>query len=127
MTSPAAPAATSERVRTVFLFTDGQATTGVTNNEHLKAILGMMLNNSICPTIYCFGFGQNYDTVCMDIISQVGQGQSYFIEDAESIPGALSSALGGLMSMAAQNVELTFTPKVGQFSHLHCLRMSTIT
>ena len=48
----------------------------------------------------------------MDAISQAGQGQSYFVEDAESIPGALSSALGGLMSMSAQNVELTFTPKV---------------
>ncbi len=87
----------------------------------------MMLENTIRPTIYCFGFGEGYDTACMDSISQAGQGQSYFIEDAESIPGALSSALGGLMSMSAQNVELTLTPKVSTcFLHQHMLILSTL-
>jgi hypothetical protein len=104
--------ARSERIRSVFLFTDGEATTGVTNTAQLTSIISVMLENPIRPTIHCFGFGQRYDSACLDSICQAGQGQSYFIEDAESIPGALSSALGGLMSMAAQNVELTFTPKV---------------
>lgn len=103
----------SQRVRTVFLFTDGQATTGVTNNERLKQILSVMLQNAISPTIYCFGYGNNYSTDALDSISQAGQGSSCFIEDAEAIPGALASALGGLMSMSAQNVELTFTPEAG--------------
>ena len=102
----------SQRVRTVFLFTDGQATTGITNNERLKQILSVMLQNAISPTIYCFGYGNNYSTDALDSISQAGQGSSCFIEDAEAIPGALASALGGLMSMSAQIVELTFTPQV---------------
>jgi len=34
------------------------------------------------------------------------------MEDAESIPSSFASALGGLMSMAAQNLELHFVPKV---------------
>ena len=72
-----------------------------------------MLQNPIRPTIYCFGFGEDYDSDCLESIAQAGQGQSCFIEDAESIPGALASALGGLMTMSAQNVELSFTPKVG--------------
>ena len=104
--------ARSERIRSLFLFTDGQATTGVTNTPQLTSIISVMLENPIRPTIHCFGFGQTYDSACLDSICQAGQGQSYFVEDAESIPGALSSALGGLMSTAAQNVELSFTPKV---------------
>ena len=104
--------ARSERIRSLFLFTDGQATTGVTNTPQLMSVISVMLENPIRPTIHCFGFGETYDSACLDSICQAGQGQSYFVEDAESIPGALSSALGGLMSMAAQNVELTFTPKV---------------
>lgn len=107
----------ADRVRTVFLFTDGQATTGVTNNERLKQILALMLQNAISPTLYCFGYGGDFNSACLESISQAGQGSSCFIEDAEAIPGALASALGGLMSMTAQNVELTFTPKVIQLHH----------
>ena len=94
------------------MFTDGQATTGVTNSERLNQILSMMLQNAISPTIYCFGYGGDFNSACLESIAESGQGSSCFIEDAEAIPGALASALGGLMSMAAQNVELTFTPKV---------------
>ena len=119
----------SQRIRTVFLFTDGQATTGVTNNERLKQILSVMLQNAISPTIYCFGYGNNFSTDALDSISQAGQGSSCFIEDAEAIPGALASALGGLMSMSAQNVELTFMPQVisEKFSIkcIHCLQRAT--
>ncbi|DBA99975.1 TPA: hypothetical protein ACH3X1_013847 [Trebouxia sp. C0004] len=111
--SEGSSSARSERIRSLFLFTDGQATTGVTNTPQLTSIMSAMLENPIRPTIHCFGFGQTYDSACLDSICQAGQGHSYFVEDAESIPGALSSALGGLMSMAAQNVELTFTPKEG--------------
>ena len=99
----------------MFLFTDGQATTGVVNTVQLGGILGMMLQNPIRPTIYTFGFGADYDSETLGAISQAGQGQSSFIEDAESIAPALASALGGLMTISAQNVELTFTPKVSVF------------
>lgn len=110
-----------ERVRTVFLFTDGQATTGVTNNARLKSILSMMLQASIRPTIHCFGFGLHYDAACLEAVAEAGQGQSYYIEDSESTPAAFASALGGLMSMVAQNVEVMFTPKVSKLAFTpHC-------
>lgn len=112
------PATRPDRIRTVFLFTDGQATTGVTNSARLKGILNLMLENAIRPTIHCFGFGQHYDAECLDAVAEAGQGQSAFIEDAESTPAALATALGGIMSIVAQNVELTFTPKVGNWQLL---------
>ena len=118
-TGGATQQARSERVRTVFLFTDGQATTGVTNTVQLGSILGMMLQNPVRPTIYAFGFGADYDSETLGAIAQAGQGQSSFIEDAESIAPALATALGGLMTMSAQNVELRFTPKVAGCAQEH--------
>lgn len=108
----ARPSTRPDRIRTVFLFTDGQATTGVTNNDRLKGILNLMLENAIRPTIHCFGFGHGYDAACLEAVAEAGQGQSAYIEDAESVPAALATALGGIMSIVAQNVEVTFTPKV---------------
>lgn len=49
----------------------------------------------------------------LNAISEEGRGQSMYIEDAESIPSAFASALGALMSMAAQNLELIFMPEEG--------------
>ena len=36
-----------------------------------------------------------------------------FIRDAESIPSALGELLGGLISVAAQDIEVTLTPLSG--------------
>lgn len=79
----------------------------------------MMLSNPIRPTIYTFGFGADYNSETLAAIAQAGQGQSSFIEDAESVAPALASALGGLMTISAQNVELTFTPKVTAVAQAH--------
>ena len=126
-TGGSAQPAKSERIRTVFLFTDGQATTGLTNTVQLGSILGMMLQNPVRPTIYTFGFGADYNSETLGAIAQAGQGQSSFIEDAESIAPALASALGGLMTMSAQNVELRFTPKVAALAQAHTsLRMKPV-
>lgn len=76
-----------------------------------------MLDHAVRPTIHCFGFGQNYDAECLEAVAEAGQGQSAFIEDAESTPAALATALGGIMSIVAQNAEVVFTPKVDHLLH----------
>ena len=77
----------------------------------MTPILAAMLRNSISPKIYTFGFGNDVDDNTLNALSEEGNGQAAYIEDAESIPEAFASALGGLMSVAAQNLELTFIPK----------------
>ena len=93
------------------MFTDGHSTTGLTNINQMTPILSAMLHHSISPKIYTFGFGNHVDDSTLNALSEEGHGQAAYIEDAESIPGSFASALGGLMSMAAQNLELTFTAK----------------
>ena len=100
-----------ERVRSVFLFTDGCSSCGLTDIHQLTTILSAMLRHSISPKIYTFGFGNVVDDTMLNALSEEGNGQAAYIEDAEVIPEAFASALGGLMSMAAQNLELTFSPK----------------
>ncbi len=105
-------AGSADRVRSVFLFTDGQSTTGLTDVRQIAPIMSAMLQNAISPKIYTFGFGADLDDDMLNAISEEGNGQSTYMEDAESIPSSFASALGGLMSMAAQNLELHFVPKV---------------
>lgn len=106
-------AGSAERVRSVFLFTDGHSTAGLTDIHQITPILSAMLSNSVSPKVFTFGFGSNLDDAVLNAISEEGNGQSTYIEDAESIPGSFAIAMGGLMSMAAQNLELTFVPRVG--------------
>ncbi|DBA94803.1 hypothetical protein WJX77_010279 [Trebouxia sp. C0004] len=107
----------ADRVRSVFLFTDGQSTTGLTDVRQIASIMAAMLQNAISPKIYTFGFGADLDDAMLNAISEEGNGQSIYMEDAESIPSSFASALGGLMSMAAQNLELHFVPKEGVAIH----------
>ena len=106
------PSGPIQRIRSVFLFTDGVSTTGLTAVSQLTPVLAAMLSNPIRPNIYTFGFGNHVDDTMLNAISEEGQGQSIFIGDAESIPSAFASALGALMSMAAQNLEIDFMPEV---------------
>ena len=80
--------------------------------RQIEPIMSAMLQNAISPKIYTFGFGSDLDDAMLNAISEEGNGQSTYMEDAESIPSSFASALGGLMSMAAQNLELSFAPKV---------------
>lgn len=105
-------AGSTDRVRSVFLFTDGQSTTGLTDVRQIAPIMSAMLQNAISPKIYTFGFGADLDDAMLNAISEEGNGQATYMEDAESIPSSFASALGGLMTMAAQNLELCFVPKV---------------
>lgn len=71
-----------------------------------------MLNKSGSPRLHTLGFGSVYDDQTLSGISEEGRGHCMYIQDAEAIPGAFAAALGGLMSVVSQNLELTFAPQV---------------
>lgn len=49
----------------------------------------------------------------LEAIADAGNGTYYFIEQSENIPEAFADALGGLLSVCAQNIELRITPCSG--------------
>jgi hypothetical protein len=60
--------------------------------------------------IHSFGFGADHDPVLLQAISNAGNGTYYYVSTEENIAEAFADALGGLLSVVAQNVELRFTP-----------------
>lgn len=75
-----------------------------------------MLRSSGSPKLHTFGFGSHFDQQTLNDISEKGGGHCICIQDAEAIPAAFATSLGGLMSINSQNVELSFAPQVQETS-----------
>ena len=101
-------------VHSAFLFTDGLANRGVTSAADISgAMRGMLEGESGADgrvSVHTFGFGHDHSGDFLATVSAAAAGSYYFVETAEHIPGAFADALGGLLSVAAQNATLTVTP-----------------
>eukprot|EP00307_Rebecca_sp_RCC1486_P002641 CAMPEP_0119412232 /NCGR_PEP_ID=MMETSP1335-20130426/4735_1 /TAXON_ID=259385 /ORGANISM="Chrysoculter rhomboideus, Strain RCC1486" /LENGTH=506 /DNA_ID=CAMNT_0007436953 /DNA_START=62 /DNA_END=1582 /DNA_ORIENTATION=+ len=98
--------------RSVILFTDGMANVGITETGHVVAAAHQALPaiDGGC-SIFTFGFGSSHNEDMLRALSEVSPGGQYFFtKTAEEIPVAFADALGGLVSVVAQNVELRIAP-----------------
>lgn len=103
----------ADAVRSIFLLTDGLANEGVTDAAQLERMLTKMLDHSVRPRIFTFGFGADHNPAFLETLANAGNGSYYFIESEERIPTAFADALGGLMSVVLQNIEVVLTPLNG--------------
>ena len=110
---PSPKAVEADAVRSVFLFTDGQANEGVTEPERLVTMVRSLLDCAPRVRVHTFGFGHDHDEQLLSKLAEAGSGSYYFVEQEEQIPMAFADALGGLLSVAAQNVTLAFVPEEG--------------
>jgi von Willebrand factor type A domain len=111
-------------VRSVFLFTDGQANAGVTSQADIVRAMRTLLDDPGSKRgnlkVHTFGFGADHHEGLLQAIAQAAAGNYFFIESPEHIPEAFADALGGLLSVCAQNVELRAAPRGGvQLTNLH--------
>lgn len=98
-------------VQAVFLLTDGQANEGISDKEGIvkltKGCLGAGSGNNSIP-IHCFGYGSDHDSDMLKDISQATAGGTYYFVDNDSdVSTAFGDALGGVLSVVAQNVSVT--------------------
>lgn len=136
------PPSTLQPIRSVFIFTDGRPTIGPTaTSDILKSMTNMlteppaMISNDAVnededamqdtiasaaaatpPShvqVYTFGFGSDSDPHMLTAIAERGSGSYYFINTPDDIPAAFADALGGILSVAAQNVVLRIAPANG--------------
>jgi hypothetical protein len=104
-------------VRSVFLLTDGHANQGISDMNGIVSItkncLGLS-NGHGGATIHCFGYGQDHDSTMLKGISSATEGGTYYyVEKETEVVSAFGDALGGLLSVVAQNVSVTLSvPKV---------------
>jgi hypothetical protein len=110
---PAKQVVEEDAVRSVFLFTDGQANEGITDEAQLVSMVQKMADQKQRVRVYTFGFGSDHSEELLSKLAQAGSGSYYFIEKEDNIATAFADALGGLLSVAAQNVKLTFVPAPG--------------
>ncbi|KAG8464783.1 hypothetical protein KFE25_010151 [Diacronema lutheri] len=102
--------------RCVILFTDGVANVGIKSEEGIVAAVQNVLPSTgpAGCAIFCFGFGSDHSEDMLRAISEASPGgQYFFVSTPDSIPLAFADALGGLVSVVAQNAQLTCAPVGG--------------
>jgi len=103
---------TPNKVQSIFLLTDGLANIGISDRaEILQLTKGCLTSGKdLSPVaIHCFGYGTNHDREMLRDISEATEGGSYFfVENDSEVSSAFGNALGGILSVVAQNTVLTF-------------------
>lgn len=116
-------------VRSIFLLTDGHANQGVSD---LSGIVTITKNCVVSPagletsaTVHCFGYGQDHDSEMLRGISNATDGGTYYyVENDLEVVSAFGDALGGLLSVVAQNVTVNVSvPKEAQSKGVSILEM----
>jgi len=101
-------------VRAIFLLTDGHANRGISDREGIVnltkgCLSGTEKRNEVA--IHCFGYGVNHDSEMLRDISKATEGGSYYFVDKDSdVSSAFGDALGGVLSVVAQNTSVTIKP-----------------
>jgi len=94
-------------VRAVFLLTDGHANRGVADKKGIVEITKACLSSNDdqnSAAIHCFGYGQDHDQDMLSDISNTTEGGSYYFVDQDlDVSSAFGDALGGILSVVAQN------------------------
>eukprot|EP00521_Asterionellopsis_glacialis_P008482 CAMPEP_0195280982 /NCGR_PEP_ID=MMETSP0707-20130614/471_1 /TAXON_ID=33640 /ORGANISM="Asterionellopsis glacialis, Strain CCMP134" /LENGTH=502 /DNA_ID=CAMNT_0040339817 /DNA_START=49 /DNA_END=1557 /DNA_ORIENTATION=+ len=108
------------KVRSIFLLTDGHANRGVSSSKGICDIAKGCLvesgkDNGTPPvTMHCFGYGEDHDDSMLQSLSEATQGGTYyFLDDDSNVASAFGDALGGILSVVAQNATLHIKPAPG--------------
>lgn len=63
--------------------------------------------------VHTFGFGAQHSESLLQALATTSEGTYYFIENEDSIPTSFGDCLGGLLTVAGQNLKLTIHPLNG--------------
>lgn len=94
------------RLNRVLVLTDGEANVGEVNPDAICSdVNGAAQRGVSCTTL---GFGDGYNEVLLRSMAASGNGNHYFVETPEQLPGIFNLELGGLVSTVAQQVRLSW-------------------
>ncbi|CAM0912344.1 unnamed protein product [Alopecurus aequalis] len=101
-TALAGRATTRARAANVFLMSDGQQNN---NTDARRPDLGRV-------SVYTFGFGKDADHALLSDVARKSPGGTFSsVPDGGNVTVPFSQLLGGLLTVVAQDVQLTLTPK----------------
>lgn len=113
-TSTQTTTALASSVTSVLLLSDGQANRGISGTDALVA----HVSQSFAPiaeaaakangaaTLHTFGFSEGHNPELMTRMAEAGNGVFYYVPTGDRIGDVFADCLGGLLSVAALNVEL---------------------
>jgi Mg-chelatase subunit ChlD len=120
------PAKSKASVTSVLLMTDGEANEGIVGDDLIKATRKKIGENPDF-SLYTFGYGASHNEHLLKNLSEVGSGMYYFIENNDIIPESFGDCLGGLLSVVAQNMKVSFTTANGAvITKIHTKRRQTL-
>eukprot|EP01026_Neomeris_dumetosa_P022357 TRINITY_DN1926_c0_g1_i15.p1 TRINITY_DN1926_c0_g1~~TRINITY_DN1926_c0_g1_i15.p1 ORF type:complete len:420 (-),score=85.34 TRINITY_DN1926_c0_g1_i15:50-1309(-) len=97
-------------VQAVLLCTDGHANHGITDATKICEIVKQQISDIPNMCVHTFGFGSDHNPNILRSIAEAGRGKYFYVEKDDSIPDAFGDALGGLLSISAQNIRMVITP-----------------
>jgi len=106
----------------LLLFTDGLANCGLTTTEALvEAVQGSMTDmGRRSRAVFTLGFGQQHNAQMLFSIADAGTGCYSFVNTPAAIGPCFADILGGMLSIAAQDVTLTLQATNGStISEVH--------
>jgi hypothetical protein len=95
-------------VSSVFLLTDGQDST---SRDQIQQLIGRARVSH--SSVYAFGFGADHDTNILNAIAESAQTPFTYVERLDTIRNVFAGAVNGLMSVAAQGIDLRIVPEAG--------------
>ena len=94
-------------IQRVFLLTDGEANIGLSNPDAVGRAVANAQQQGISTST--FGLGDGYNERLLGVMASAGEGNTYFIEDADDIDVFFGQELDHLATTTLRNVQLTVT------------------
>jgi len=95
-------------VQAVFLLTDGHANRGISDKNDIAQATAEAIRDLPNVRVFTFGYGADHSPEMLEEISESGRGMYYFVKNSDTVTTAFADCLGGLLSVVAQNIEITF-------------------
>ena len=98
-------------IQRMILLSDGLANRGPSTVADFRALGRALAGEDIVISSVGLGLGFNEDI--MTTLAEAGQGNTYFVEDADDLPRIFAGELGDALNVAATEIEIIVRPRGG--------------
>ncbi|MGZ0656607.1 vWA domain-containing protein [Coraliomargarita sp. W4R72] len=98
-------------INRMILLSDGLANRGPSQVADFRGLGRALAGEDIVISTIGLGLGFNEDI--MTTLADAGQGNTYFVEDADDLPRIFAGELGDALNVAATNIEIIVRPRGG--------------
>ncbi|MGB0745132.1 MAG: vWA domain-containing protein [Opitutales bacterium] len=98
-------------VNRIILLSDGKANRGPSSVADFRSLGRALAGEDMVISTIGLGLGFNEDI--MTTLAEAGQGNTYFVEDADDLPRIFAGELGDALNVAATDIEIIIRPRGG--------------